>query len=154
MMDIYNDLEQMCETLGKALKEANRKLEASGGKLTGDDLAFADKLTHAIKSVKTTMAMMDSEGGYSNNGGGSYGDYPMGGSYRGGGSYDGGSYNGGSYARGRTNARRDSSGRYSRNGYSRDDGEDMIEKLREVMEDAPDQLRQDIQRLISKAEQM
>lgn len=50
--------------------------------------------------------------------------------------------------------RRDSMGRYSREGgYSRND--EMISELREMMEGAPDdRTREEIQRLISKMEQM
>lgn len=56
----------------------------------------------------------------------------------------------GSYARGRgRNARRDSMGRYSRA------NDDMIEKLRIMMQEAPDQqTRQEFQRFIQKMEQM
>ena len=55
-----------------------------------------------------------------------------------------------SYARGRgRNARRDSMGRYSRA------NDDMIEKLRMMMQEAPDQqTRQEFQRFIQKMEQM
>lgn len=80
------------------------------GELNAGSLDTVDKLTHAIKSTYTIMAMEESE--YSNDG-----------------SYDG-SYEGGSYARGRgQNARRDSMGRYSRarRGYSRDEKEEMSE---------------------------
>lgn len=113
--------------------------------IDGKDLSYADRLTHAIKSVKATMAMMDSD---DDEGGGSYGYYPM--MRRNGGSYDGGGY----YARGRGNVRRNSNGRYSRNGYSRSDDADMVDRLRDVMSDAPDEMRQEIQRLIAKAERM
>ena len=55
-----------------------------------------------------------------------------------------------SYARGRgRNARRDSMGRYSRA------NDDMIEKLRMMMQEAPDErTRQEFQRFITKVEQM
>ena len=55
-----------------------------------------------------------------------------------------------SYARGRgRNARRDSMGRYSRA------NDDMVEKLRMMMQEAPDQqTRQEFQRFIQKMEQM
>ena len=77
----------------------------SGGKLSGSDLDYVDKLTHALKSIKTTIAMVEAEdgGSYSD---GSYRMYPHWNSYN-----DG--MNNGSYARGRgSNARRDSMGRY------------------------------------------
>ncbi len=88
-----------------------------------------------------------------------------GGSYRG--SYRDGSYDGGSYARGRgRNARRDSMGRYARDsyrggsrdsyrrGYSRDDREEYMAQLRDMMENAPDdQTRQSLQRMVQQMEQ-
>lgn len=63
---------------------------------------------------------------------------------------------GSSYARGRgRNARRDSMGRYSREGGYSQGAEDMIQELRELMEDAPDdKTRQEFQRFIQKIEQM
>ena len=75
----------------------------------------------------------------------------------GGGFYRGGNYEGGgSYARGRgRNARRDSMGRYSsERGYSRDPQE-MADRLRDLMEDAPNEnVRRDIERLMHTVEQM
>ena len=60
-------------------------------------------------------------------------------------SYDGGSY--------RRSYRRDSMGRYSGEGYSRTG--DMVDRLRELMADAPDdRTRQEIQRLVTKMESM
>ena len=150
-MDILNDLYKLCDTLGDSLKEANEKIRNAGGKLSPSDMDFINKLTHAIKSVKTSIAMIEAEddGGYE--GGNSY---RYGRNYRDGGSYDGG----GSYARGRgRNAKRDSMGRYSSRGYSRDgysNHGDMVDELRSLMDEAPDeQTRQEMQRLISKMEQ-
>jgi hypothetical protein len=98
-----------------------------------------DKLTHALKSVKASVAMMEDEDeGYS-------GHYPYMGGY--------GSYRDGSYARGRRNAPRDSMGRYSgERGYSR---AGLADELRGLMHDAPDErTRQEIQRLADKLENM
>lgn len=147
-MDYINDLHEMCETLSKELGEANDKVRSSGGKLSGSDLDYIDKLTHAIKSIKTTIAMAEADDGYSE----MY-PYPY--------SYDNNNMgNGNSYARGRgRNAKRDSMGRYSsrgysRRGYSRDNSE-MISELQEIMEDAPDdRTRQEFQKFIQKIEQM
>lgn len=147
-MDYLNDLHEICETLSRELGEANKKIRQGGGKLSGADLEYVDKLTHAIKSVKTTIAMIEAEDdGYSGN----YSErmYPM----------YGRSYadndmrmNERSYA-GRRNAKRDSMGRYSSRGYSSDDG--MVSELRDLMQDAPnEQVRQNIQRLIEKIERM
>lgn len=132
-MDYLNDLHEMCDTIAHELSEANDKIRQSGGKLSGSDLDYVDKLTHAMKSIKTTIAMMEADDG------GSY--------------YDGGYHamRGGSYARGRNGYSR-RMGRYSRTGYSRD--ADMIDELRDLIHDAPEALKGDIQRLISKAEQM
>ena len=132
-MDYITDLHDMCETLSKELADANNKVRQNGGSLSGADLDYVDKLTHAIKSIKTTIAMMESEDGYPGR------MYP----------YYGNSYRGG-YSR----ARRDSMGRYSGNyGYSRDDG--MISDLHEIMREAPnDRTKQEIQKLIDKLESM
>jgi hypothetical protein len=145
-MDYLNDLHEMCEVLSRELGEANEKIRQSGGKLSGSDLDYVDKLTHALKSIKTTIAMVEAEdgGSYSD---GSYRMYPHWNSYN-----DG--MSDGSYARGRgRNARRDSMGRYSRNGYSRD--KEMVSELKEMMETAPDErTRQEFQRFITKIESM
>ena len=140
----YEDLEELCDTVGQKITEANDKIRMSNGDLTGGDIDYVDKLTHTLKSIKTTMAMMDAEG-YS-------GGYGMSGNY----GMDGNSgryhpyYSG---ARGR-GAKRDSMGRYSRNrGYSGDD--EMIEQLHQLMEQAPDdRTRQEFQRFINKVESM
>lgn len=146
-MDLYNDLEEICERLSKELKKANEKL--NGREMTAADTAYMDQLLHSLKSVKTVMAMMDAENEDDGR------------------SYEGRSYEGRSYrgASGRSGRRRDAMGRYSgdymrypgnysgRRGYSRDD--EMISNLREMMEDAPDeQTRSDLQRMISRMEMM
>ena len=151
-MDYEKDLHELCETISHEIADANEKIRAAGGKLSGGDYDTIDKLTHSLKSIKTTIAMMEDEDeGYSSRAypGGMGGNYRM---YPRGGSYNGGSYRGGSYARGR-NARRDSMGRYSGDGYSRDEG--MAEELRGLMEDAPnDTIKRDLQRIVEKIEQM
>lgn len=109
MHEKLETLYELCETVDRELREAVDKMRSAGGKLTAGDVDYIDKLTHTLKSVKTTIAMMeaeDEEGGYSNRYSRTY--YPRM-SYA-----DGGR----SYA-GRRNARRDSMGRYSRDdGYS------------------------------------
>ena len=140
----YEDLEELCETVGQKITEANDKIRMSNGDLTGGDIDYVDKLTHTLKSIKTTMAMMDSEGysgyGYGGNMGGN-----MGGNS---GRYYSGNYSG----RGR---RRDSMGRYSRNRGRYSGNDEMVDQLRELMEDAPDdRTRQEFQKFISKVESM
>lgn len=154
-MDMIKELRELCDTLGRALKEANEKLRNAGGKVTSADMEYIDKLTHSLKSIKTSIAMMEAE---DMDEGGSYdgGSYRMRGGYSREGRDYRGSYEGGSYARGRgPYANRDSMGRYA-SGYSRDGYSmhgDMVDELRELMNDAPDeQTRQEMQNLIRKIE--
>ena len=155
MENMTKELSELCEMLSRALKEANEKLRNAGGKMSTTDLDYVDRLTHSLKSIKATIKMIEDE---EMDDGGSYGDgsYRMRGysrnDYR-------GSYDDGSYARGRGRyANRDAMGRYSSRdggsyGYSRDGG-DMVEELRQLMQQAPDdQTRQEMQRMIQKLEQ-
>lgn len=126
-------LYDLCETLSEELDEANEKIRKAGGKLSAGDLDYIDKLTHSLKSVKTTIAMIEAEeNGYS-------GRYWDGRYYRDGAPDMNGTMNrdgGSSYARGRgSRARRDSMGRYSR----ADAKEDFIEEVEELIEKAPDE---------------
>lgn len=147
MRNLYEILKDMCGVIEKEMESATSKLMKADGNMTGDDLSYLDKLTHTLKSIKTTMAMTG-EGEYS--GAYPYADNMVGGmrSYR----MDGGSY--GSYA-GRRNARRDSMGRYSREGGSYDGGysmgnEDFRTEMQELMQAAPNnQIRQKLQRIVS-----
>ena len=143
-MENINALYELCDTISKEIEEANEKIRQAGGKLTGSDVGYIDTLTHILKSLKTTIAMEEADGGYSRNDGySSDGMYPV---YR--------AHDGMSYARGR-NAKRDSMGRYSAyNGaYSRHG--DMVDDLHRLMQDAPnEQIRKDLQRLVEKVEQM
>ena len=136
---MYDELKHICEILENELANVNKKLDKSDGVLSGDDISYIDKLTHSIKSIKTTIAMMEAEDGesgrYMPNSYGMYGTN--------------GGYNGNSYRRGR-----DSMGRYtSRRGYSYDDG--MIEELRSLMESAPDErTKSEFRQFIAKIEKM
>lgn len=146
-------LYELCDTISREIEKSNDKIRSAGGELSAGDIDYLDKLTHSLKSIKTTIAMMEAEdedGGYSERG---YSRNMDGGSsYRGGRSYrDGRTYPhmGGSYARGRgRNARRDSMGRYS--SY---DG--VAEELRSLMGSVQDEsVRRDMQRLVEKVEGM
>lgn len=97
----------------------------SKGELTAGSLETVDKLTHSIKSIDTIMAM---DGGYSND------------------------MRGNSYAQ-----RRDSRSRYSRDNRMRYDGysydsDEVISKLHELMEDAPERERMAIRKAIKSIE--
>lgn len=154
-MKLLDELKHMCEILEEELSNVNKKVDKSGGTLSGDDISYIDKLTHSIKSVKTTIAMMEAEeNGYSGNDysgrmyptyGRSYADNDM--------RTDGRSYNDGRSYAGRRNARRDSMGRYSGRGYSRDS--EMISELHDLMQDAPDEkTKQEFKRFIDRLENM
>lgn len=120
MKELYNICEEMCKTLTNELEETNEKVRSMRGKITAGDMDYIDHLTHAIKSVKTTMAMIEpeAEGWYSNYSGrysgenGRYSSYPT------------------------YSPRRGTS--MSSRGYSRSNDE-MIMELHELMNQAPDE---------------
>lgn len=127
MHDIYTDLEDLCELTGRKLKEVTEKVRSSQGKITQGDVEYLDTLTHMLKSIKTTMAMMDNE-------------YSQRGSYEGSRNSYGRSYD------------RDNMGRYSGRMY-RDTG--TINKLRKMMEESDDdRTREEFQKFIEKMEHM
>lgn len=149
-------LHELCEVISRELEDVSQKIRSAGGSMSAGDLELVDKLTHALKSIKTTMAMMDSEdeGGYS-------GHYMMpryGYAYNDGRSYaDGMSRSdgyGGMSRAGRMNARRDSMGRYSRN-YSYADGIDgILDEMRGMMDQLPEEKRREVQRFVDKMDRM
>lgn len=152
-------LYDLCETVSKELETANEKIKTAGGEVSGGDIEFLDRLTHIMKSLKTTIAMMEGEmldEGNSGYYGGRYyydNDMPM----------EGGRGNSyarrGSYARGRSNGRggRGSSynrgGSYARGGrgYSRDESkEDFMYEIEDLMDKAPDeQTRMKFEKLLN-----
>lgn len=128
MEELYKLKDMLCD-----------ELESYGKKkeLTAGSLDVIDKLSHALKSITTVIAMEEADGDYSN-------DYPMDGR-----SYRGSSYRGSSYARGRMNARRDSMGGYS------GAVDDMVSQLKDLMEDAPNEsIKTEMRRLVKKIETM
>lgn len=145
-------MHELYELKEKLMKEL---AEYSKGELTTGSLEVIDKLAHAIKNICKVCEDME---GSSYEGGSSYGrrsyegsrrSYDMsreGGSNR---SYDG-SYDGeSSFRRGRGRyARRDSMGRYAA------EGPELAMELKELMQDAPEESKQDFKRLIQKIEQM
>lgn len=144
-------LHEVCEIFMESLADAKDKLRKSSGPVSVGDADYVDKLTHTIKSIKTTIAMMeaDDEDGYSNRGGNSNRFIPW---YYGGMSYEGGNMGGNrggrSYARGR-GARRDSMGRYSNEGYSYADSMDaLLDEMRGMMDQLPQEKRRKAERLI------
>lgn len=148
MEEKIRTLHELCETITRELDDANEKIRKAGGKLSAGDVDYIDKLTHALKSIKTTVAMMEAE---SEEGGGYSGHYMMpryGYAYaEGRGRSD--NYGGMSNA-GRMNARRDSMGRYSREGgYSyADDMEQTKDEIRELAQKMPEEHRRKIERAL------
>lgn len=142
-MKHMEDLYELCDIISDEVSEATSKIHQAGG-MTAGDVDYIDKLTHTLKSLKTTIAMLESE-----DGGWSYDDGMNGGSYARGG-------RGSSYARGDnrgrgSNARRDSMGRYSSRGYSRADS--VKEMLREAMNEAAnDREREAIRKALDEME--
>ena len=140
-----NELYELKEKLKKELGEYSQN-----GKYSKEDSEVMKNLSGTIDHICNIIEKAEEEG-YS-------GHYPywMGGAYADGNMNgdmgENRSYRGRSYA-GRRNARRDNMGRYSGDGYSRDGG--MVEELRELMQDAPDErTRQEFQRFIQKIENM
>lgn len=126
--------------------------KAGNGKLSMQELQYIDTLAHAKKNLLKADEMEGGDG-YSNEYSGEYSNRRY--SRRGYSREDGASYDGGSYARGRgPYAARDRFGRYSSaDGYSMR-SEDMVDELRELMERAPEDKKQDFQRFIAKIERM
>lgn len=123
-------LYSVCERLSDELANANRRIEKND-KLNISDIEYLDKLTHAIKSIKTVIAMEEAYGEGEHSRGYPYHDY-----------------DGNSYARGRTgNVRRDNMGRYSR------DGKNMVHEMRDLMNMTTDErTKREIQRMLDEME--
>ena len=149
-MDLLKEVYDLKETVGHKIAQANKKIKSNGGDIANDDVEIIDKLTHSLKSLVTTCAMLEAEeddGGYSGryapmwNPGIAYGmDHRN--SYE---NRDGYSGNRGGYSRNRYS-------RETRNGYSR--AGDMADQLRQMMDEAPDDMtRNEIRKLMEKMEQ-
>ena len=146
-MNLLKELTELKETIGNEIAQANQEIRKSGGDLNSGDIEMIDKLAHSMKSLATTCAMLEAEGG-------GYSEKYMGPYYGGGYNREGrdnGGYSGnyGSYARGKD-------GRYTREnrnyGYSR--GMDWNDHLRMMMDEAPDEAtRMDIKKLMDKMDQ-
>ena len=145
-------MHKLIEYICDELEDLERKAEKEG-KLTAAEVQYMDTLAHTKKNLlKADQLWEESE--YSEAGDGSYArgrSYTRGGR-RGGNSRAGGRSYEGSYARG---ARRDSMGRYSREGGYSMANDEMVEELRNLMHDAPDdRTRMEFEKFIRKVEQM
>lgn len=136
-------MHKLIEYICDELEEIERKSEK--GKLSMAEVEYADKLAHLKKNILRSDELADE--GYSGDTSRERGNvYPM--------------DRGTSFARGRgSQANRDSRGRYAsddyaRYGYARDSRE-AVEDLREIMRSTPDErMRNEIQKTISRMEQM
>ena len=153
-MEYLDNLYELCEFLNADIKKVNEQIRADGGKLNREMLNYLEKLTHSLKSVKTIISMIEEENNYSERGT-SYARGDRTGRVH----WNDGtmSYGDNSYARGRNgNVRRDNMRgdmRYSNGGYSMDNDE-IINELNDIMQDADDKIKPEIQRFIKKLEQM
>ena len=151
MHEIY----ELKDMLMQELEEYGRKGEL---KDVGS-LEIVDKLAHAVKNLCKIIESAEEEE-YSSAGGG--GGNTSGARGRSGGGQGGGGSYRSSYAR---NRRRDSMGRYSHVGemrrYSREGGysrageemEEMVESIRSMMHELPEDVQMDAQRFVQKLEQ-
>ena len=144
-MDLMKELYEAKETVGNEIGDLNKKIRSNGGKITGADVDMLDKLTHSMKSLATTCAMLEAEEeGYS----GHYMPIPYGYSRNGNGYSRNGndhSGNGGGYSRRYS--------RESRDGYGYSGKGDMTDQLRQMMDEAPDDMtRREIQKLMERME--
>ena len=148
-------LHKICEALFEELGDYSRKIEKSDD-MSANDLETIDKLSHALKSIKTTIAMMeaDEEDGNSYRGGNSNRYIP----WYGGMSYEDGNMGGGRSNRGMSSARRGRTNNpMGRNQYSREGGYSYAEEefemaLREAMNAAPDDhIREKIKKMMENA---
>ena len=144
-------MHKLIEYVCGELEELEKKASKSGA-LSMSEIEYADKLAHLKKNLLKSDELYDEAmgGDMSADYSGNYMNTGRGRSYAGAGR--GGSYanmGGSSYAQ-----RRDRFGRYSSDrGYSRD-MTGLADRLRDLMEDAPDEsMRRDIERLLQKVEQ-
>lgn len=140
MHKLYDLKEMLCKELE----------EYGSNELNVGDLEIVDKLAHAIKNIDKIIMADKYSGyydGYNDDYGANYRDNYR--DYRD--DYRDNYGDGGYSARGRgRNARRDSRGRYM-DSY----GNDMVNELRQMMNNAPDQkTRMEFEKLINKMEQM
>lgn len=133
-MDIMKDLEELKGYVAGEIGKATKRIRQNNGGITTGDLDIIDKLAHSMKSMVTTIAMLEADGeGYSGYNGGYAG--------RRGERWDGytGNRNGMNGREGRTG------------GYSR---VDIREHLSDMMADAPDDTtRMEIRRIIDRMDQ-
>lgn len=133
-----HELMELKEKLIKELEDYSQN-----GKFSKEDVEAIKYMASAVDHLCNIVERSDEEYSQQGGDGRNYGY-----AYERGGNMGGGSYR--SYARGRgRNARRDSMGRYSRTeGVS-----ELVETVRDMMQDLPQNLQMDAQRFVQKLEQ-
>lgn len=149
-------LYELCEVLSREIEDQTQKVIKGG--MDQGSLEIIDKLTHALKSVKTTLAMEEAQqggyqayragGGYNASGGYNAHDryyaYPNSSEY-GAGGYGEGGYNEGYGEGGYGRRGRNSMGRYTA------EGANLGEELQKLIQKAPTpQIRMDMEHLMQK----
>lgn len=140
----------MLDYVCRELEDLENNMKKQGG-LTPSDMQKVDMLARIKKNLlKAEELTSNEEDGYS-------GEGSMRGSYRG--SYEGGgdrgSYEGPmrSADRGTYSERRDRMGRYSRTeGYSRHGSDELIDELKDLIEDLPANVRNEMRQVIERHE--
>ena len=130
-----NEMHELMELKEKLIRELEEY--SQNGKFSKEDVETIKYMASAVDHL-CNIVMDSDDGSYANRrsrmGGRNYGY----------------GYDGGSYARGRgQNARRDSMGRYSR----AEGVDELIDNVRSMMNDLPQNLQQDAQRFVQKLEQ-
>ncbi|MBQ1291585.1 MAG: hypothetical protein IIY28_09605, partial [Lachnospiraceae bacterium] len=66
-MELIKELTELKDTIANEIAQANKEIKKAGGDLNSGDIEMIDKLTHSMKSLVTTCAMLEAEddGGYS-----------------------------------------------------------------------------------------
>lgn len=126
-------MHELYELKEKLLKELTEYSE--NGKFSKEDAENIKNLSGAVDHICNIIE----EDEYSSEYGGSFAR--------------GGNRGGGGRSNRMSNQRRNSRGRYSREGYSRDDARaEMVEDLREIMENAPEEMKRKLRQFISEIE--
>ena len=128
MYDTLNDLYCICDSVCRKLHEHAEKIEKQrNGEFPSNNLDEIDKLTHTLKSLKTSIAMMEAE---PSRGWGSSERYMP------------SSYNSDRYSyRGRN-----SMGRYTK----ASELQGMVDAMRDMMGSLPEDERMEVQRFVEK----
>lgn len=63
-MDNMKDLHELADKISMEINRINKKIGNSSERFANSDIDYIDKLTHTLKSLKTTIAMEESADDY------------------------------------------------------------------------------------------